>query len=238
MKGLVADSSPVLRRIEANVLRDLEFGEVVEAADFLEAAKAVEEGGLDVLVLDRELDGGDGIELVERVRRSREMKDAPIIMVSAVRRKEQIVAALKSGVSTYVLKPFRVEVLRDRIRTALRVRGAGQRELGEQAFSGTFEVVSVPEVIQFLTLSAKTGALHAECGEGKRRYEIKFEKGQIASADSGVLTGEAAVYRLMLEEAGRFHFEEKEVGAKRNVGASTTQILLEGARMRERRYDG
>ena len=57
-------------------------------------------------------------------------------------------------------------------------------------------------------------------------------------ADGGVLKGEAAVYRLMLEDAGSFEFEEKGTEGKRNVEANTTQILLEGAKMRERRYDG
>lgn len=238
VKGLVAESSPVLRRIEVNVLRALEFEDVVEAADFNEAATAIEAGRLDAVIVDRELEGGNDLELVERLRRSREMKDVPVVMVSSVRKKEMIVAALKAGVSSYVLKPFKVEVLRDRVRTALKGPGAGPRKLMEQEFSGTFEVISVPEVIQFLSLSVKTGVLRAECGGGKRTYELTFDKGEIASADGGVLKGEAAVYRLMLEDAGSFEFEEKGAEGKRDVEASTTQILLEGAKMRERRYDG
>ena len=235
MKGLVAENSPVLRRIEAKALRSLEVDEVVEASDFFEASKAIEEGGLGVVVLDRELEGGDGLELVDRIRRSRELKDVPVVMVSSLRRKEQIVAALKSGVSSYVLKPFKVEVLQDRVRAAVERAGAGPRRFSEQAFSGTFEVMAVPEVIQFLALSAKTGILRVECEGGKRSYGVEFDKGQVASADGGGLKGEAAVYRLMLEDAGSFRFDEKEVGERRNVGASTTQILLAGARLREKR---
>ena len=238
LKGLVAESSPVLRRVEVKVLRALEVEDIVEAADFNEAATAIEAGRHDVVILDRELEGGNDLELVERLRRSREMKDVPVVMVSSVRKKEMIVAALKAGVSSYVLKPFKAEVLRDRVRAALKGSAAGPSKLAEQVFSGTFEVISVPEVIQFLSLSVKTGMLQAECGGGKRTYELKFDKGEIASADCGVLKGEAAVYRLMLEDAGSFNFEEKDADAKRNVEAGTTQILLEGAKMRERRYDG
>ncbi len=242
MKGLVAESSPVLRRAEANVLRSLEFDEIVEAADFLEAVTAIEEGGFGLVVIDGQIEGGDGFEIVARLRRSRELKDVPVVMVSSARRKEAIVAALKAGVNSYVLKPFKPEVLRDRVRGALRGADAARAVLPgkpeEQAFSGTFEVMAVPEVIQFIALSVKTGVLHAECAGGKRTYEIGFDKGRIMHTVGGGLTGEAAAYRLMLEDSGRFHFDEKEVEAGRNVGASTTQILLEGARIRERRYDG
>ncbi len=168
MKGLVAESSPVLRRVEVNVLRALEFDDVVEAADFNEAATAIEAGRLDAVIVDRELEGGNDLELVERLRRSREMKDVPVVMVSSVRKKEMIVAALKAGVSSYVLKPFKVEVLRDRVRAALRGPGAGPKQLREQASSGVYEVISVPEVSQSLSLSAGTGVLRAECGAGKR----------------------------------------------------------------------
>ena len=52
-----------------------------------------------------------GIELLNAVRSDDELKSIPFVMVTAEAKKENIVEAVKAGVSNYVVKPFTAETI-------------------------------------------------------------------------------------------------------------------------------
>ena len=74
----------------------------------------------DVIVLDLGLPDGDGIELVNKVRKRHSL---PILVVSARHQEDQKIALLDAGADDYLTKPFSVGELLARIRVALRHRG-------------------------------------------------------------------------------------------------------------------
>ena len=49
----------------------------------------------------------DGRALVENVRKTEDLKDLPILMVTTRNSKADVVAALKAGVNNFVVKPFK-----------------------------------------------------------------------------------------------------------------------------------
>jgi len=56
-----------------------------------------------------------GLDLVQEVRRLDALKAIPILMITTMSAKEDIVVALKAGVNNYVVKPFDVPTLQAKI---------------------------------------------------------------------------------------------------------------------------
>jgi two-component system chemotaxis response regulator CheY len=57
----------------------------------------------------------DGLGLVKKVRSDDELKDIPILMITAESEKEKVVAAIQAGVNNYIVKPFTGEVLKEKM---------------------------------------------------------------------------------------------------------------------------
>ncbi len=106
-------------------------GYVVRVAGDGEAgARLALEPDVDLVVLDRMLPGIDGLEVLERVRRSRPL--LPVIMLTAKSEVADRVEGLESGATDYVTKPFAFAELLARIRARLR-DGAGSERVIEAA---------------------------------------------------------------------------------------------------------
>lgn len=83
------------------------------------AWERIAQESFDILLLDRMLPEMDGIELC---RRTRELSDVPIILLTAKDAVADKVCGLDSGADDYVTKPFDMQELLARIRAALRKR--------------------------------------------------------------------------------------------------------------------
>jgi two-component system chemotaxis response regulator CheY len=112
-----------MRSIEKNVLLALGEVEFVEAADGLEAlmampgGKAGDRSGFDLALIDWNMPNLNGGQLVARIREKD--KTTPLIMVTTEAEKSRVVDMLKAGVNGYVIKPFKPDVLLDRVRRVL-----------------------------------------------------------------------------------------------------------------------
>lgn len=115
MKILTVDDSATMRRIIKNQLKQVGFEEVDEAENGREALGLLARGGYDLLITDWNMPEMCGLDLVKEVRRSDGIKALPILMVTTVAGKEEIVTALKAGVNNYVVKPFDANTLQTKI---------------------------------------------------------------------------------------------------------------------------
>jgi DNA-binding response OmpR family regulator len=147
MRLLVLEDDVGLRASLRLVMEDEGF-EVHEAADAERAMLIVDEPGVDLMLVDLMLGGMDGFSFI---RRARPHTDAPIVVVSARDRVEDIVAALDAGADDYVTKPFSVEEVLARLRALLRRPSLGDPE-GED------------EAEDVLTLDADEGPLRLDVG--------------------------------------------------------------------------
>lgn len=115
MKCLVVDDSATMRRIVVNSLRNIGFGDIVEAGDGQEALTRVGEGGIQLVVTDWNMPVMGGLELVQALRANPATQGLPILMVTTRGAQEDILQAVQAGVSNYLLKPFTPQALKEKI---------------------------------------------------------------------------------------------------------------------------
>ena len=115
MKILVVDDFSTMRRIVKNLLKQLGFIHIEEAEDGVQAYNKLKDGGFGFVVSDWNMPNLDGLGLVKKVRSDDELKDLPILMVTAEAEKEKVVTAIQAGVNNYIVKPFTGEVLKEKM---------------------------------------------------------------------------------------------------------------------------
>ncbi|MBA44795.1 MAG: two-component system response regulator [Magnetococcales bacterium] len=115
MRILVVDDFLTMRRIIINLLRQLGFNNVVEAADGKQALDKVHEEEIDLIVSDWNMPNMTGIEFLKHVRADEKTKAIPFIMVTAEGKKENVIAAVHAGVSNYIVKPFNAATLKEKM---------------------------------------------------------------------------------------------------------------------------
>jgi len=113
---LVVEDDPAIRR---GVVHSLRFNgyAVVEAADEA-AGRAAAAEAFDLLLLDLNLPGGDGLEILKAVRER--SASVPVIILTARGDEGDRVKGLKLGADDYVVKPFGALELLARIEAVLR----------------------------------------------------------------------------------------------------------------------
>ncbi len=115
MKILVVDDFSTMRRIVKNLLRQLGFENIEEAEDGAQAYSKLKNGGFGFVVSDWNMPNMDGLDLLKKVRSDPELKDTPILMVTAEAEKEKVIIAIQAGVNNYVVKPFTGEILKEKM---------------------------------------------------------------------------------------------------------------------------
>ncbi|MEJ5347441.1 MAG: response regulator [Desulfosoma sp.] len=115
MKVLVVDDFATMRRIVKNILRELDFKDIIEAENGAAAVKILESQDIDLIVSDWNMPKMTGLELLKWVRANEKTKDLPFLMVTAEAQKENVVEAVKAKVSNYIVKPFTAAVLAEKL---------------------------------------------------------------------------------------------------------------------------
>ncbi len=124
MKILVVDDSSTMRRIIVNTLNKLGYKDVVEAEHGLDAlAKLKENPDVQLILTDWNMPEMDGLTFVQTLRKSKTFNKIPIIMITTMGAKEDIVKALKAGVNNYIVKPFTPQILKEKIAQTLAKTG-------------------------------------------------------------------------------------------------------------------
>jgi two-component system chemotaxis response regulator CheY len=115
LKILIVDDFATMRKVIRNLLKQGGFENVVEAEDGVAALKVLQSQKVDFVISDWNMPNMSGLELLKAVRGSDDLKELPFLMVTAEALKDNVVAAVKAGVSNYIVKPFTAEVLTEKI---------------------------------------------------------------------------------------------------------------------------
>jgi DNA-binding response OmpR family regulator len=109
---------------------------VSAAADGGEALELIAAGGYDVVLLDVEMPGMSGLEVLTRLRTTHSDTELPVIMVTARSQGPDIVEAFRLGANDYVTKPIDVPVALARIATHVsRKRAVEDLRVSEERYA-------------------------------------------------------------------------------------------------------
>lgn len=115
MPVLVVDDYKTMIRIIRNLLKQLGFEDVDDAADGTEALEKMRDRKYGLVISDWNMEPMTGYELLKQVRADSGLAKTPFIMVTAESKTENVIAAKKAGVNNYIVKPFNAQTLKGKI---------------------------------------------------------------------------------------------------------------------------
>lgn len=96
------------------------------------------------------------------------------------------------------------------------------------AFQGSLKELPVPDIVQLMSVSGKTGVFTLT--RGAERGQIYLKNGQMVHSRLGDVSGEEAVYALAIWSSGDFQFTASEETDEHTISKSNTSLLMEAAR--------
>jgi two-component system cell cycle response regulator len=118
---LIADDSLVIRAIVRSGLEE-EGYLVIEADDGLTAVEQCRQQRPDVVLLDIEMPGLDGHQVLNQLKADAELKNIPVVFLTSRTGMDDIVAGLRGGAHDYLKKPFEPAELLARVGSAAHVK--------------------------------------------------------------------------------------------------------------------
>ncbi|MTI00616.1 response regulator [Roseibium sp. RKSG952] len=115
MPVLVVDDYKTMIRIIRNLLKQLGFQDIDDAADGTEALEKMKQRRYGLVISDWNMEPMTGYELLKQVRSDAGLSKTPFIMVTAESKTENVIAAKKAGVNNYIVKPFNAQTLKGKI---------------------------------------------------------------------------------------------------------------------------
>ena len=103
---LVVDDYQMMRKILRNLLAQIGYENVDEAANGEEALEKARSTTYGLIISDWNMAPMNGLDLLLRIRALPGYSDTPFMMVSAESKTDNLIAARKAGVTAYLMKPF------------------------------------------------------------------------------------------------------------------------------------
>ena len=131
---LIIDDDKRLRELLEDYLKEKKYN-IYLSDDFTSAKEILKYFIFDIVIVDRMMPTGDGINLIKLIK---ENNNTPVIMLTAMSESENRIQGLKFGADDYLAKPFEPEELYLRIQKLLNLYEENNKE-SEKIIFGKFE---------------------------------------------------------------------------------------------------
>ncbi|NDJ53036.1 MAG: response regulator [Chloroflexi bacterium] len=150
MKILVVEDNPDSRKLVEDILGAMSY-EVVAASNGLQGLEAAQREVPDLIILDVNMPGLSGFEVLEHLKADEQLNSIPILMLTAQGDVDDRVRGLGLGADDYLLKPFNPRELIARVDARLRAKQASDelRAARDQILK-TFARYVAPTVVEQL----------------------------------------------------------------------------------------
>lgn len=119
-KILTVDDSKTIRMIVKKAFSSYNC-DLYEAENGVEGLALAAKEVPDLIILDITMPVMTGIEMLEKLKAEKELKEIPVIMLTAESGKENVMKIVKMGVKDYIVKPFKGEQLVERAKGVLKL---------------------------------------------------------------------------------------------------------------------
>jgi two-component system chemotaxis response regulator CheY len=116
---LIVDDASTMAHIIRNLLRQIGFKDVDEAAGGASALAKMKIKRYGLVISDWNMVPMSGIDLLRQVRADPGFGEIPFIMVTAESRREHVIEAKEAGANNYIIKPFNLQTLKAKIEAVL-----------------------------------------------------------------------------------------------------------------------
>ena len=150
LKVLTVDDSKTIRMIVKKAFQtyNVEITEAENGVEGLAAAAKIKPG---LIILDITMPVMTGTEMLERLKGDADLKNIPVIMLTAESGKDNVLNIVKQGVKDYMVKPFKGEDLIERVRKLMPLEAKAEEVVDKQPSKYFTQV----EDVVVLTLPAK-----------------------------------------------------------------------------------
>ncbi|MBP5199297.1 MAG: response regulator [Schwartzia sp.] len=116
---VVDDDDMNLKMAEFILKKDLKENKVLLADSGLKAIDTLQQEKVDLVLLDFQMPVMNGLKTLELIRKREDLKDTPVIFLTAASDRDTVMKAGLMGVADYIKKPFMPQDLIDRVSQAL-----------------------------------------------------------------------------------------------------------------------
>ncbi len=247
---LVVDDDAWILRMVTTVLEKRGYA-VETACDGEEAFEKAVANPPQLLITDVMMPNMDGWSLVKALRGRSEFAFVPVIFLSTLGSDEDRIRGFRLGADDYLPKPFRFEELDLRVtktmeHTQLLESATRKRIMGETKatspgaegsdadLTGNLCEVGVSSLLVLMDMERKSGVLTVTRDGGAMvQAKLYLQNGSPIAAEIVGMPeprNELAIYFILEWTNGTFAFEATDIDRKEEIQASTTALLMEGAR--------
>lgn len=112
MNVLIVDDIEAMLRVLRNLLKQLNFRNIDQAANGSEALAKLRSGDFGLVISDWQMEPMTGIDLIREMRADKKLKHLPFVMVTAETQKDKLAVAKEAGVDTTIIKPLTADSLK------------------------------------------------------------------------------------------------------------------------------
>ena len=219
---LAVDDSVTYLEGLAEVLRD-EGYEVIKAPSGEAALELLAVERVDCILLDLLMPGLSGTETCRRVKGAKELRNVPLIMLTALGEPEAMIEGINAGADDYVSKAADFEVLRARIRAQLRrkqfedeSRRVREAMLRQEAETRAAQELAATKSALLARVAQKNTELEALTRELRMfAYSVSHDLRQPLRSIDGFGAALLRQYADQLDDTGRHYLERIRAGAQR-----------------------
>ena len=231
---LVVDDDSVVRGIVRQALTRADLGEVTEASSGAVALELIERTRFAVVLLDNQMPGMSGLDVLRQLRSNARTATLPVILVTGQAEVDDRIRGLDAGANDYLAKPVDLRELVARVRSQLRVRGAWA-ELVEANLRRRAAMAEALSRIRPMDDATETA--HAVCEElthlwkltGAAVVAFSGAGGVIPLAVSGSMPARIAVGRPLHPADAAFLVERARIGPWLDDGLGARQAAAPSA---------
>ena len=196
MNILVTDDSKMIRYMIIEVLNELGYADISEAANVAEAKTLMKSTEFTLIISDLHMPGESGLDFLKFIRTTPAFAKLPFILLTTDNEKKNIVEAVQSGVHAYLFKPVQKPALEQKL-AELSKKFNFQAPLGSSMLAPAKPVTTGGEFSAKDLPNFTTGSAH-------QKYGISFNAVTGATTSIPIHIGTDMVTHFSPAVIGRF----------------------------------
>ena len=171
LKILTVDDSKSVRIIIKKVFKTYDTI-ILEATNGLEGLAVANKEKPDLIILDVTMPVMDGIEMLTKLKANNDLKQIPVLMLTAEAGRENVLKIAKIGIRDYIVKPFQGDVVIEKAGRIVDLRPKEEKQKRQKRISDEATVLVVddkPAIIKQITngLSIKNWSVYGIASQGE-----------------------------------------------------------------------